>query len=81
MKIQISSDNITCVELSKLLGLEVRQIATTMGDLETPGGLEISVTAKEADITADHIAVLTEIYGGQSVELITEDTKDETITR
>ena len=67
MKIQIQSDNLTCVDLEKLLGLPVKQIS--MGD-----GVEISVTAKESDITADHIAVLTEIYGGQSIELITEDT-------
>ena len=57
MKIQLQSEQITCVDLEKLLGLPVKQIAT--GD-----GVEISVTAKEADITADHIAVLTEIYGG-----------------
>ena len=71
MKIQISNENLTCVDLEKLLGLPVKQIS--MGD-----GIEISVTAKEADITADHIAVIKEIYGGQTVELITEDTKDET---
>ena len=74
MKIQIRSENMTCVDLGKLLGLPVKQIAT--GE-----GVEISVTAKEADITSDHIAVLKEIYGGQTVELITEDIKDETITR
>ena len=68
MKIQISNENLTCVDLEKLLGLPVKQIAT--GD-----GVAISVTAKEADITADHIAVIKDIYGGQSVELITEDTK------
>ena len=67
MKLQIQSENLTCVDLSKLLGLEVKQIATG-------GGVEISLTAKESDITADHIAVIKEIYGGQTVELITEDT-------
>lgn len=65
MKIQIQFDNLSCVDLEKLLGLPVKQIA--MGE-----GVEISVTAKEADITADHIAVIRDIYGGQSVELITE---------
>ena len=65
MKIQITNENLTCVDLEKLLGLPVKQIS--MGD-----GVEISVTAKEADITSDHIAVLKEIYGGQTVELITE---------
>ena len=74
MKIQLSNENLTCVDLEKLLGLPVKQITT--GD-----GVEISVTATESEITADHIAVLTEIYGGQTVELITEDVKDETITR
>ena len=74
MRIQILSEGLTCVDLEQLLGLPVKQIAT--GD-----GVEISVTAKESDITADHIAVIKEIYGGQSVELITEDSKDETITR
>ena len=68
MKIQISNENLTCIDLEKLLGLPVKQIAT--GD-----GVEISIEAKEADITADHIAVIRDIYGGQSVELITEDTK------
>ena len=70
MKIQISSENLTCVDLEKLLGLPVKQIAT--GE-----GVEISIEAKESDITDDHIAVIRDIYGGQSVELITEDTKDE----
>ena len=65
MKIQISNENLTCVDLEKLLGLPVKQIS--MGD-----GVEISVEAKEAEITADHIAVIRDIYGGQSVELITE---------
>ena len=75
MKIQLTNENMTCVDLEKLLGLPVKQIATS------PEGIEISVTAKESDITADHIAVITEIYGGQTVELITEDIKDEVITR
>ena len=75
MKIQIQSENLTCIDLEKLLGLPVKQIATS------PEGIEISVEAKESDITADHIAVIKEIYGGQTVELITEDIKDETITR
>ena len=68
MKIQTSNENLTCVDLEKLLGLPVKQISTS------PEGVEISVTAKEADITPDHIAVIKEIYGGQTVELITEDT-------
>ena len=75
MKIQIQSDNLTCIDLEKLLGLSVKQIAMN------PEGVEISLEAKEADITPDHIAVIKEIYGGQSVDLITEDIKDETITR
>ena len=75
MKIQIQSENLTCIDLSKLLGLPVKQIATSEG-------VEISLEAKEADITPDHIAVIKDIYGGQTVELITEDAKDEkTITR
>ena len=74
MKIQISSENITCVDLEKLLGLPVKQIS--MGE-----GIEITVTATEVDITDDHIAVLRDIYGGQTVELITEGEEDETIIR
>ena len=65
MKIQIQSEQMTCVDLEKLLGLPVKQIS--MGD-----GVEISLEAKEADITDDHIAVIKDIYGGQTVELITE---------
>ena len=75
MLLSINKNPLTCVDLSKLLGIEVRQIADGVE------GLEISLTAKEADITADHVAVLTEIYGGQTVELITEDTKNEIIIR
>ena len=75
MRIQISNENITCVDLEKLLGLPVKQIATG------PDGIEITVEATEADITDDHIAVLRDIYGGQTVELVTEGKEDETITR
>ena len=74
MKIQIQSKQLNCIELGELLGLPVKQIS--MGE-----GVEISIEAKEADITDDHIAVIRDIYGGQTVELITEDIKDETITR
>ena len=74
MRIQLSNDNLTCVDLEKLLGLPVKQIAT--GE-----GIEITVEATGADITDDHIAVLRDIYGGQTVELVTEGEEDETITR
>ena len=74
MKIQLQSEQLTCIDLEKLLGLPVKQIAT--GE-----GIEITVEATEADITDDHIAVLRDIYGGQTVELVTEGKEDETITR
>ena len=74
MKIQLSNENLNCVDLGKLLGLPVKQIAT--GE-----GIEITVEATEADITDDHIAVLRDIYGGQTVELVTEGKEDETIIR
>ena len=75
MIIKTQSENLTCVDLSKLLNLEVEQITSS------PEGIGISVKATETDITSDHIAVIKEIYGGQSIELITEDIKDEDTTR
>ena len=63
MKIQISNQNMTCVDLEKLLGLPVKQIAT---DGE---GVVLTITAKEADITEDHVQVLKEIYGGTEISL------------
>ena len=74
MQIKIEGKQYNCIELGKLLGLPVKQIAT--GE-----GVEITVEATEADITDDHIAVLRDIYGGQTVELITEGEEDETIIR
>ena len=75
MKIQLTNENLTCVDLEKLLGLSVKQIATG------PEGIEITVEATEVDITDDHIAVLRDIYGGQTIELVTEGKDDEAITR
>jgi len=62
MKIQILSENMTCVDLEKLLGLPVKQI-------ETGEGVTLTLTAKESDITEDHISVLKEIYGGTEISL------------
>ena len=74
MQIKIEGKQYNCIELGELLGLPVKQIS--MGE-----GVEITVEATEADITDDHIAVLRDIYGGQTVELVTEGKEDETITR
>ena len=62
MKIQISNETYTCVDLEKLLGLPVKQIAT--GE-----GVTLTLTAKESDITEDHVQVLKEIYGGTEISL------------
>ena len=71
MRIIISNQNLSCEDLSKLLGVTVKRILHGAVD-EEKFGVSVVVEAKQADITADHIAVIKEIYGGQTVELITE---------
>ena len=53
--------SITCVELAELLGLPVLQIIT---DGQTT---QVKLDATESDITADHQAVLAELFDGQTV--------------
>ena len=72
MKIQITNKSMTCVDLGKLLGLPVKQIATDGEEVS------LTLTAKESDITNDHIAVLKEIYGGTEISLVLEGDNLET---
>lgn len=66
MRINISNENLTCVDLEKLLGLPVKQIS--MGD-----GVEIDIEAEE--VTTEQRALLMDIYG-TGVEVALERKKE-----
>lgn len=57
------SEPVTCVELQALLGLPVLQITREGNEVI------VKVQATEAQITADHKAVLTQAFPGQTVSL------------
>ena len=62
MDIKINTKgSVTCVELTSLLGLPVLQIVTDGQETQ------IKLDAIESDITVDHRAVLTEVFGSQLV--------------
>ena len=67
MKIQIQSEQMTCVDLEKLLGLPVKQIAAS------PEGVEIDIEAEE--VTTEQQALLMDIYGA-GVEVALERKKE-----
>lgn len=57
----IGNQPITCDYLADLLDLPVNYISTN------ENGVTVSLNATEAQITADHIAVLAEAFDGQTV--------------
>lgn len=58
--------SINCVELAELLGLPVLQIITD------GQAVQVKLDAMESDITADHQAVLMEVFGGQEITVEVE---------
>ena len=81
MEVKIGYSHINCVGLTDLLDLPVNAIRIGTINEEGDRGVRLYIEAKETQITDDHIAVLRDIYGGQTVELVTGGKEDETITR
>ena len=55
----------TCIELGALLGLQVNEIAENAN-----GDYTIDIEGDPEALTADHLAVLQEIFVGRTVEVV-----------
>ncbi len=67
MKIQITNEDLTCVDLTEMLGVKVNQIAT---------GVEgVTITIEGDEITNEQQELLAELYKGTTLTLDTGKTK------
>ena len=59
--------SITCDDLTVLLGLPVRSITRGVIDAEGTRGVLVTLDATAAQITADHEAVLIDVFGAGEI--------------